>query len=216
MRAGRFVPGLTKDDFIVYDDNQPQEITHFSAERVPVSLGIAIDTSGSMAGDKIREAQSALGRFVFDLLDKRDEIFVFRFSNAPELLQGWTSDRQQLSRALERTTPNGGTAMYDAVLDALPLFASGQNQKKSLVIISDGRDTASRATIAEVHQAIRASEALVYAVGIDCAASGPLSAAARGTCSAVRSRFHFRRAAGHCHPGGPRAAGLGADVGCLR
>jgi VWFA-related protein len=59
--------------------------------------------------------------------------------------------------------------MYDTVLEALPLFATGQNRKKSLVIISDGRDTSSRATIAEVHQAIRASEALVCAVGIDCA-----------------------------------------------
>ena len=167
--AGRFVPGLTKDDFLVYEDDQPQEITHFSAERVPVSMGIAIDTSGSMAGDKIREAQNALGRFVFDLLDKRDEIFIYRFSNAPELLQGWTSDRQLLSGALDRTTPNGGTAMYDAVREALPLFASSRNQKKSLVIISDGRDTSSRATISEVHQAIRTSEALVYAVGIDCA-----------------------------------------------
>jgi Ca-activated chloride channel family protein len=167
--AGRFVPGLTKDDFVVYEDDQPQEITHFSAERVPVSLGIAIDTSGSMAGDKIREAQGALGRFIFDLLDKRDELFIYRFSNAPQLLQGWTSDRQLLARALERTAPNGGTAMYDTVREALPLFATSQNQKKSLVIISDGRDTSSRATISEVHQAIRASEALVYAVGIDCA-----------------------------------------------
>jgi Ca-activated chloride channel homolog len=169
--AGRFVPGLTKDDFIVFEDGQPQDVTHFSSERVPVSLGIAIDTSGSMVGEKIREAQSALGRFVYDLLDKRDEIFIYRFSNSPQLLQGWTSDRQLLSRALARTSPDGGTAMYDTVLDALPLFATSQNQKKSLVIISDGRDTSSQATISEVHQAIRRSETLVYAVGIDCARS---------------------------------------------
>jgi VWFA-related protein len=166
--SGRFVPGLTKDDFLVYEDDQPQEITHFSSERVPVSLGVAIDTSGSMAGDKIREAQTALGRFVYDLLDKQDEIFIYRFSSQPQLLQGWTSDRQLLSRALERMSPNGGTAMYDAVRDALPLFATGRNRKKSLVIISDGRDTSSQSTIAQVHQAIRASEALVYAVGVDC------------------------------------------------
>lgn len=167
--SGRFVPGLTQDDFVVFEDDQPQEVTHFSADRVPVSLGIAIDTSGSMAGDKIREAQTALGRFVYDLLDKRDEIFIYRFSDVPQLLQGWTTDRQLLSRALDRISPNGGTAMYDTVLDAVPLLAGGQNRKKSLVIISDGRDTSSRATISAVHQAIRESEALVYAVGIDCA-----------------------------------------------
>jgi VWFA-related protein len=173
--SGRFVPGLTKDDFVVYEDDQPQEITHFSSERVPVSLGIAIDTSGSMVGEKIHEAQTALGRFVYELLDKRDEIFIYRFSNAPQLLQGWTTDRQLLSRALERTSPNGGTAMYDTVLEALPLFGSSQNRKKSLVIISDGRDTSSSATISEVHQAIRASEVLVYAVGIDCARTTRMS-----------------------------------------
>jgi Ca-activated chloride channel homolog len=166
--AGRFVPGLTKDDFLVYEDDQLQTVTHFSADRVPVSLGIAIDASGSMAGDKIREAQTALGRFVYDLLDQRDEIFIYRFSDSPLLLQGWTTDRQLLSRALDRMSPNGGTAMYDTVLEAMPLVASGRNQKKALVIISDGRDTSSHATVVAVHQAIRESEALVYAVGIDC------------------------------------------------
>src|SRR5579884_1955412 len=88
---GRFVTGLRKDDFAVYDDDQPVEITQFSADRVPVSLGIALDTSGSMAGDKIREAERALDRFVYDLLGPDDELFLYRFSNSPILVQGWTS-----------------------------------------------------------------------------------------------------------------------------
>src|SRR5712691_11290596 len=67
--SGRFVPGLRAEDFRVYEDDQPVEVTHFNAERVPVSLGIALDTSGSMAGEKIQEAQSALDRLLFDLLD---------------------------------------------------------------------------------------------------------------------------------------------------
>ena len=113
--SGRFVPGLQKDDFLVYEDDRPVEVSHFSAERVPVSLGIALDTSGSMAGDKIREAESALNRFTFELLDKDDEMFLYRFSNYPTLLQGWTTDRQLIGRALGRLTPNGGTALYDAV-----------------------------------------------------------------------------------------------------
>ena len=118
---GRFVPGLRQEDFLVYEDDQPVTVTHFSAERVPVSLGIALDTSGSMAGNKIQEAQAALDRFLYDLLDKEDEIFLYRFSNSPVLLQGWTKDRQLLSRVLGRITPNGGTAMYDAVAEAIPL-----------------------------------------------------------------------------------------------
>src|SRR5690349_17045264 len=69
---GRFVPGLRQDDFVVYEDDKPQTVTHFSADRVPVSLGIVLDTSGSMAGDKIEAARSALDRFLYDLLDKND------------------------------------------------------------------------------------------------------------------------------------------------
>jgi VWFA-related protein len=165
--SGRFVPNLRKEDFTVYEDDQAQTITHFSAERVPVSLGIALDTSGSMAGEKIRAAQSALDRFLFDLLDRNDEIFIYLFSNYPRLLQGWTTDRSLLSRALGRIVPNGGTALYDAVEDAIPLTAKGQNAKKALLIISDGNDTASRASVREVKQQIRESETLVYAIGID-------------------------------------------------
>ncbi|HJZ75151.1 MAG TPA: VWA domain-containing protein, partial [Vicinamibacterales bacterium] len=88
--SGRFVSGLRQDDFVVYEDDKPVNVTHFSADRVPVSLGIALDTSGSMAGSKIQAAQDALDRFLYELLDKEDEIFLYRFSNVPMLLQGWT------------------------------------------------------------------------------------------------------------------------------
>ena len=166
-QSGRFVPGLRQEDFLVYEDDHGVEVTHFSADRVPVSLGITLDTSGSMAGEKIREAETALDRFVYDLLDKQDELFISRFSNYPVLLQGWTTDRQLISRALGRITPNGGTAMFDAVLQAIPLARQGRNQKKAILVISDGNDTASRADIREVKQQIRESEVLVYAIGID-------------------------------------------------
>jgi Ca-activated chloride channel family protein len=171
--GGRFVSGLQKEDFAVYEDDRPVEITHFSSERVPVSLGIVLDTSGSMAGPKLQEAQSALDRFLFDLLDKDDEIFLYRFSNYPVLLQGWTSDRQRLSRALDRVTANGGTAMYDAVAEAVPLAQEGQHRKKALVVISDGNDTGSQTTIRELKQQIRESEVLVYAIGIDGESEAP-------------------------------------------
>ncbi len=181
--SGHFVPGLTKDDFTVYEDDEPQQVTDFSAERVPVSLGITIDTSGSMAGEKIREARSALGRFVYELLGPRDEIFVLRFSNEPRLVQGWTTDRQLLTRALAGIAPSGGTALFDAAVEALPLLAKGQNRKKALLVLSDGRDTSSHASIGVVRQAIRESEALVYAIGIDCA---PAERSPRGGGSAVQ------------------------------
>jgi VWFA-related protein len=113
-------------------------------------------------------ARAALNRFLVTLLDRDDEIFLYRFSNYPALIQGWTSDREPFLRALQRLTPNGGTAMYDTMLDAVALAAKGQHVKKALLVISDGRDTSSSATPAEVKRVIRESEALVYAIGIDC------------------------------------------------
>src|SRR5436190_11541121 len=85
---GRFVPGLERDDFVVYEDNVPVEVLEFSAERVPVSLGIVLDTSGSMAGHKMEAARAALTRFTEELLDRADELFLYRFSSYPGLAQG--------------------------------------------------------------------------------------------------------------------------------
>lgn len=166
-RSGRFVADLTKDDFIIYDNDVRQSITYFSAERVPASLGVTLDASGSMAGEKINAARAALDRFLYDLLEQDDEVFLYRFSDQPFLLQGWTTDRQSVSRALGRITPNGGTALYDAVAEAMPLTQLGRHQKKALLIISDGNDTASRIGLRDLKQLIRQSEVLVYAVGID-------------------------------------------------
>ena len=165
--SGRFVPGLQKDDFVVYEDDARQEVTHFSAERVPVSLGLVVDTSGSMDGEKWEHAVSALDRFLLDLRGRDDEVFMYRFSYDATLVQGWTSDRERLSRAMGRIYPRGGTAMYDAVAAAVPLAAEGHNRKKAIVIISDGNDTNSVTSVQELKQAIRESEVLVYAVGID-------------------------------------------------
>jgi Ca-activated chloride channel homolog len=165
--TGRFVPGLTQDDFIVYEDDVPQEITHFNAERVPVSLGLVIDTSGSMAGEKWDHATESLDRFLLDLLGRDDEVFLYRFSNDPVLVENWTTDRARLSRAMARITPRGGTAMYDALAEAVPLADTGRNRKRAVVVISDGNDTNSRISVYELKQLIRESEVLVYAVGID-------------------------------------------------
>jgi Ca-activated chloride channel family protein len=142
-------------------------VTHFSGERVPVSLGIVLDTSGSMQGEKLQAAKSALNRFLYDLLDQQDEVFLYRFDDDPQLLQGWTTDRQALSRAVNRINADGATAMYDAVAEAVPLAATGRHQKKAIVLISDGNDTSSHTALPELKQLIRESEVLVYAIGID-------------------------------------------------
>jgi Mg-chelatase subunit ChlD len=166
-RNGRFVPGLRQSDFIVYEENELQEITHFSNERVPVSLGLVLDTSGSMVGEKLTNALMAVDRFLTKLLSPEDEIFLYKFNNFPELVQDWTTDRQRLSRAIRRINANGGTAMYDAIAESVPLAQTGQHRKRAIVLISDGNDTDSQVSLVEVKQMIRESEVMVYAIGID-------------------------------------------------
>ena len=163
----RFVSGLRQEDFTVYEDGQRQEVTHFSNERVPVSLGIALDASGSMTPDKMSAAKSAIDRFVYDLLGKDDQLFFMEFANRPHISQGWTSDRRAISRAVADVNASGGTAMYDAIADAIPLAERGQNRKKALLVISDGNDTNSSTSVGELRQMIRESEVLVYALGVD-------------------------------------------------
>ena len=195
-QSGRFVSGLTKDDFRVYEDEQLQTVTHFSAERVPVSLGIVLDTSGSMDGDKMYAAKQALERFLVQLLDPQDEVFLYRFDDTPRLVEGWTHDKRRISDALARIRPDGGTALYDAVADAVQLAQQGRNKKKAVVIISDGNDTSSRTDVFTVKQLIRETEVLVYAIGID-AAGTPFSryplAALRVPLTANRLPLAFQR-----------------------
>lgn len=165
--GGRLVPSLSRDDFSIFEDNVRQTISYFSASRAPVSLGLIVDASGSMVGEKTDAARNALRRFIFELLDPEDELFLYRFNDEPTLLQDWTSDRTVLSRALSRLAPSGGTALYDAVSEALPLATEGRYAKKALVIISDGNDTSSRLTLRDLQAQIRESGVMVYAVGID-------------------------------------------------
>ena len=147
--------------------NQLVEVTHFSADRTPVSLGIVVDSSGSMVGDKWSAAVNSVDRFFRLMNDELDEFFLYRFSADADLVHDWTNNRDRLASAIGRIHPNGGTAMYDAALEAVPMAQSGQNRKKAVVIISDGNDTSSRTDIADVKRVIRETEVLVYAVGID-------------------------------------------------
>ena len=165
--AGRFVAGLRKDDFRVYEDDRLQPISHFNSERVPVSLGIVLDTSGSMDGEKMMAARRALQRFLFELLGPDDEVFLYRFAEVPELVHGWTDDRRAIADALSRIRSRGATALYDAVAEAMPLMRTARHRKQALLIISDGNDTSSRTDIHSLQAMIRDTEALVYAIGID-------------------------------------------------
>jgi len=164
---GRFVPSLTKDDFTVFENGHRQEISHFSSERAPVSLGILLDASGSMTADKMAAARSAIDRFIYDLLGREDELFFMEFASTARVAQAWTTDRAAISRAVSRVDPIGGTAIYDAIAKALPMAGAGRHKKKAVLVISDGNDTNSTISVARLRQQIRDSEVLVYALGVD-------------------------------------------------
>ena len=197
--SGRFVSGLEKDDFTVYDDGVRQEVTYFSNDRVPVSLGILLDVSGSMTSDKLATAKAAINRFIFDLLGKDDELFFMEFANHPRLTQQWTRDRRMISRAVDRAYASGGTAMYDAIADAIPFASAGENRKKAILVISDGNDSNSNTSVGELRQLIRESEVMVYALGVDERVGVARADAPRRR----RSRFH-RRFRSRCRAAGGR------------
>ena len=109
---GRFIGGLTRENFVVYDEGKPQEIVTFTSERVPVSLGMLLDVSGSMTEDRLAVARSAIRHFVSELLGKEDELFLLEFAGRGRLLHTWTRDRDAFGQALARagganTQPSG-------------------------------------------------------------------------------------------------------------
>jgi len=162
---GRYIPNLTADDFILEEDGAVQEISHFSQDQnVPVSVGILLDTSGSM-DRKIRTAVESVDRFI-RRIDEDDEIFLMTFSGQTALRQDFTNDREKLSQALRHITPTGGTALYDALGEGLSRLRTSRHSKRALLVITDGQDTASVTKLDYVLKSIRASEVLVYPIGI--------------------------------------------------
>src|SRR5262245_35770704 len=164
---GRLVAGLPRDAFDIYEDGELQQVSQFTSERVPVSLGVLLDVSDSMFGRRIKDARSAVERFLFDLLGEDDEYFVMTFNHRPHALTSWTSTPDQVRHAMAELRPTGGTAVYDAAIAALPMFQKRARERAALVIISDGADTASDASIRSVRSSLVRTDAFVYAVAID-------------------------------------------------
>jgi len=174
-KEGHPVLGLTRDAFEIYEDGIKQEITQFTAERVPIGLGLLLDISDSMYGKRIQDARAAVERFLFELLDPADEFFLTAFNHAPRPLTGWTREQRDVQRALAGLRPSGGTAIYDTIISALPLIDHRNRQRAAILVISDGADTASTATMRDVRSALLRSDAFVYAIAIDSPERQPIN-----------------------------------------
>lgn len=165
-RQGRPVEGLTQADFEVLEDGVVQSISHFSLQSdLPVRLGLVLDTSGSM--EKILpEVQRVVLSFLRSLLRARDRAFVLAFSDRPTLIEGFTADFAALERALIALRADRETALYDALVYGLFQF-SGVRGRKAMIVLSDGKDNASRMDFERAMDYAARAGVTIYTVGID-------------------------------------------------
>ncbi len=183
-QEGRLVPRLPRERFELFEDGEAQDITQFTNERMPVSLGILLDSSDSMYGRRMSDARQAIYRFMSDMLDPADEFALMAFNHRHQLLSEWTEDRSLAFSLLQPLRPWGATAIYDAILGALPLADTRHHQRVALLMVSDGADTASDTTVRDLRRALLRTDIFVYAIGVDSAdrraINAPVNALALG------------------------------------
>jgi Ca-activated chloride channel family protein len=162
--ANRIVTGLGQDNFHLLEDKHPQLIKNFWKEDEPVSIGILLDVSGSMA-DKFERAQDAVKALLQDS-NPQDEFFLVTFANQPTLVRDFTQDVNDIQRSLLFAVPKGYTSLLDAVVLAVNNMKKARYRRRALVIISDGGDNRSRYTEKDVKSSIKESDLLVYSIAV--------------------------------------------------
>lgn len=163
-RSGRFVTGLEKENFKIFEDKVPQEVTYFSSEDIPLSVGIILDVSGSMK-DKLKTAVEAAITFMKGG-SPDDEYFLVEFSDKPTEIEDFTNDISKLQSKFLFSKAKGRTALYDAVYRGLAKLEEGNNQKRALLLITDGEDNRSRYTFSNVREFVKEKDVQMYAIGI--------------------------------------------------
>jgi Ca-activated chloride channel family protein len=162
---GRYVSGLGKGAFTVLDEKKPQEITYFSDDDSPVSVGVIFDVSGSMGGDKIKRARDALSKFI-QTSHNMDEYFLIAFNSRAQLLLDKTRDGNQVLDKLTFVQTRNNTALYDACYLGVEKVQRGAHPKRALLLISDGQDNNSRYTFGELRRLLKESDVTLYGIGI--------------------------------------------------
>jgi len=162
---GRFVSGLGKSAFTVLDEKKPQEITFFSDDDAPVSVGVIFDVSGSMGGDKINRAREALSKFI-QTSHNMDEYFLIAFNSRAQLLLDRTRDGNAVLDKLTFVQTKNNTALYDACYLGVEKVQRGTHPKRALLLISDGQDNNSRYTFNELRRLLKESDVTLYGIGI--------------------------------------------------
>jgi VWFA-related protein len=174
-KKGAFIRDLTKDDFSVSENGRPQTIRYFSRETdLPLTLGLMIDTS--MSQKRVMEAERIASYSFLEqvLREKKDQVFIMQFDLSPIMRQELTSSFLKLSEALQRVdTPNigdlrsqtgGGTMLYDAMFKAAREIMQKETGRKALIVLSDGVDTGSEASVVDSIEAAQKADTLIYSI----------------------------------------------------
>jgi VWFA-related protein len=160
----RPVTGLEREHFKVFDDKVEQNVTHFAMDDEPVAVGLLFDVSGSM-GPKLRMSRFAAAQF-FRTANPDDEFFLVEFNDQVKMAVPLTRDVEEIQNQLTFAQSKGRTALLDAMMLAMHEMKKSKKNRKSLLIISDGGDNSSRYTEAEVRNAVRENDVLIYAIGV--------------------------------------------------
>src|SRR6266704_264786 len=163
-RHGRFVPGLTAQDFKVEEDGRRQEIRNFARENeLPLTLALLVDTSPSVR-PVFNEEKTTAGAFLESILRDKDLALVIGFDRSVTLLQDYTDNLRLLKRSIDELEIGGGTSVYDAVYLASEEKLRDEAGRKAIILISDGEDTTSKLKFTEALIAAHKSNAVVYAI----------------------------------------------------
>jgi len=160
----RFVTGLEREHFRLFEDKIEQELTHFASEDAPLSIGLVFDASGSM-GSKLQKSRQAAAQF-FKLANPEDEFFLVQFNDRPVLTSAFTHSTEEIQNHLTFTQSKGRTALLDAIYLSMNEMKKAHNPRKAILVISDGGDNSSRYTQSEIKNLVREADVQIYAIGI--------------------------------------------------
>jgi Ca-activated chloride channel family protein len=161
-----FITTLTREDFNIYEDQQPQQIRNFAREtNLPLTIALLIDTSQSVA-PKLRFEQEAAINFVQSIMREKDRALLVEFSSGVTLLQDFTDDPNKIAREIRKLTAAGGTALYDAIHMTCDEKLIREAGRKAIVIVSDGEDESSKVTRNQAVEVALRAEATIFALSV--------------------------------------------------
>jgi Ca-activated chloride channel homolog len=163
-REGAPIMDLKRKDFRIYEDGAEQEISYFAKDDAPVSIGLLLDSSGSMRNKKQKSSEAAAA--FFRTANTEDEFFLIEFDDHPKLTVPFTADTDLLYREITHARPFGQTSLFDAIHMALGVMKGARHERRALVIVSDGGDNRSRHTFTAIKGDVLEADVQLYAMGI--------------------------------------------------